>query len=98
MDQGKQVILEIDVQGALQVKEKMPEAHLIFIEPPSLDELEKRLRGRGTETEQEISTRLRNAKLELSLKKEYDYTLVNDNVIKATEQLVGLINSFAESE
>ena len=98
MAQGKQVILEIDVQGALQVKEKMPDAHLIFIEPPSLDELERRLRGRGTETEQEISTRLRNAKLELSLKKEYDYTLVNDNVIKATEQLVGLINSFAESE
>ncbi len=95
---GKQVILEIDVQGALQIKQQMPDAHLIFIEPPSLAELEKRLRGRGTETEQEISTRLKNAKLELSQKKEYDYTLVNDNVTKATEQLIGLINSFAESK
>lgn len=98
IQQGKQVILEIDVQGALQIKQQMPEAHLIFIEPPSLEELERRLRGRGTETEQEISTRLHNAEVELSKKKEYDYTLVNDNVVKATEQLVDLINSFAESD
>lgn len=94
MEQGKDVILEIDVQGALQVKEKVPFAHLIFIEPPSMEELERRLRGRGTETEDQLQTRLRNASMELSLEKEYDYTVVNDDLDKATDRLVRLIESF----
>lgn len=84
---GEQVILEVDVQGARQVKQIMPEAHLIFIEPPSIEELESRLRGRGTETEEQINKRLNTALLELSQKMEYDVQLVNDDVYVAYQQL-----------
>ncbi|WP_439710204.1 guanylate kinase, partial [Adlercreutzia caecimuris] len=76
---GRDVVLEIEVQGALQVKERLPEAVLIFIEPPSLEELESRLRGRGTETEEAIARRLETARVELNEKMKYDYTLVNDD-------------------
>ena len=95
---GKQVILEIDVQGALQVRAKMPQAHLIFIEPPSLEELERRLRGRGTEPEDMIVTRMNNAHLELSHKMEYDIQLVNDNLDEAVCALVSIVNSFADGK
>lgn len=98
MNEGKDVILEIDVQGGLQVKEKIADAHLVFIEPPSIQELERRLRGRGTETEEQVETRLRNAHMELSLKKEYDYTIVNDDLDKAAARLADLIGSFSRSE
>lgn len=91
---GKQVFLEIEVQGAKQVRQKFPEAKLIFIEPPSLEELERRLRGRGTEDEAAIARRLETAKVELSAKKEYDYTLVNDNL----EEAVGTLVSYVEEQ
>ena len=94
--QGQQVILEIDVQGAMLVRKAMPEAHLIFIEPPSMEELEKRLRGRANEPEDVIIKRLENAKVELSCKMEYDIQLVNDDVVKATNELVAYIDSFAK--
>lgn len=94
--QGKQVILEIDVQGAMLVRKAMPEAHLIFIEPPSMEELEKRLRGRATEPEDVIIKRLKNAKVELSYKMEYDIQLVNDDIVSATDKLVAYIDSFAK--
>lgn len=93
--QGKQVILEIDVQGAFQVKEAMPMAHLIFIEPPSLEILEQRLRGRGTEEEDVILGRLKTAEVELSKKMEYDFQVVNDDLERSTNELVGIVNSFA---
>lgn len=93
--QGKQVILEIDVQGAFQVKEAMPMAHLIFIEPPSLEILEQRLRGRGTEEEDVILGRLKTAEVELSQKMEYDFQVVNDDLERSTNELVGIVNSFA---
>lgn len=93
--QGKQVILEIDVQGAFQVKEAMPLAHLIFIEPPSLEILEQRLRGRGTEEEDVILGRLKTAEVELSKKMEYDFQVVNDDLERSTNELVGIVNSFA---
>lgn len=96
MAAGKQVILEIDVQGALQVREVIPDAHLIFIEPPSLEELERRLRERGTEAEDVILKRLATAKVELAHKMEYDFQVVNDDLERATEELVSLVNSFAE--
>jgi guanylate kinase len=95
---GQQVILEIEVQGAMQVKEHMPQAHLIFIEPPSMDELESRLRGRGTESEDAIQKRLATAKVELSRKMEYDIQLVNDNLDIATAELVDYVNSYAEGK
>lgn len=96
IDRGSQVILEIDVQGAFQVKKAMPEAHLIFIEPPSLEELERRLRGRGTETEEVICSRMKTAEVELARKMEYDVQVVNDELERATEELVSYIGSFAE--
>lgn len=96
IDHGSQVVLEIDVQGAFQVKKAMPEAHLIFIEPPSLEELERRLRGRGTETEEVICNRMKTAEVELARKMEYDVQVVNDELERATEELVSYIGSFAD--
>lgn len=96
MDQGKQVILEIDVQGAFQVRRAMPEARLVFIEPPSFQELERRLRGRGTETEDVIEARMKTAKVELGHKKEYDVQVVNDDLERAVSELSSFIDSFAE--
>ena len=84
---GGQVILEIDVQGAFQVREKVPAAHLVFIEPPSLEELED---------EASIVKRMENARIELSRKMEYDIQLVNDNLDECTEELVAFIESKAE--
>lgn len=80
LDEGLNVILEIEVQGALQVKEIYPEAVLVFLVPPSLDELERRLRGRGTETDDKISMRLKRAKEEFELMDKYDYIVVNNEV------------------
>lgn len=95
MNAGDQVILEIDVQGALQVRKALPEAHLVFIEPPSLEELERRLRQRGTETEDVISSRMKTAEVELAQKMEYDVQVVNDDLERAVVELVEVINSFA---
>lgn len=91
LDAGKDVVLEIEVQGALQVKEAMPEAHLVFIEPPSVEELERRLRGRGTETEESVRSRMETAKVELSHKLDYDIRLVNDDVETCTRALLDAI-------
>lgn len=95
IDAGDQVILEIDVQGAFQVRNAMPNAHLVFIEPPSLEELERRLRGRGTETEEVIAKRMKTAQVELAQKMEYDVQVVNDDLERATEELVSYVTSFA---
>ena len=95
MNAGDQVILEIDVQGALQVRKALPEAHLVFIEPPSLEELERRLRQRGTETKDVISSRMKTAEVELAQKMEYDIQVVNDDLERAVDELVEVINSFA---
>jgi guanylate kinase len=75
---GKHVILEIEVQGALQIRERCPEAVLVFTVPPSLEELERRLHKRGTETEDVIAKRIARAKEELPLAEKYDYIIVND--------------------
>ena len=87
----KNVLLEIDTQGALQIKEKMPEALLIFIAPPSFEELEARLRGRHTETEEAIQKRLTCVKSELENSKQYDYVIVNDKVENAVEKILKII-------
>lgn len=98
MAAGHEVLLEIDVQGGLQIKEKMPEAHLVFIDPPSLEVLRERLIKRGTETIDVIDARMKVAKLEIAQKIKYDFVLVNDNLEIATDQLVAYIESFASSE
>ena len=81
------MLLEIDTQGALQIKKIMPEAVLIFIAPPSLEELKKRLIGRGTETEEAIQKRLSCVEAEQEKSKQYDYVVVNDTVENAVESL-----------
>ncbi len=88
---GKKVLLEIDLQGARQVKESMPEAKFVFLAPPSWDELVRRLIGRGTETPEEQQRRLETAKLELAAESEFDVTIVNDDVARAAEELVALM-------
>lgn len=88
---GKSVLLEIDLQGARQVKEAMPEADFVFLAPPSWDELVRRLVGRGTETAQEQQRRLETAKLELAAAPEFDYVIVNDDVSRAAAALVDLM-------
>ncbi len=84
---GTNVILEIEVQGAFQVKEKLPDATLIFIEPPSMDELERRIIGRGTESEDVIESRMRTARVEMERKMEYDIAVMNDDVDSAVARL-----------
>ena len=83
LERGRNVILDIDVQGGLQVKKAMPEAVMIFILPPSLAELRKRLEGRGTETREKIEKRLSMALNEIQLIGEYDYFIVNEDVGEA---------------
>ena len=91
LEKGENLILEIDTKGALNVKKIMPEAVLIFIAPPSLEELEARLRGRHTETEEAIQKRLASIKLEIENSKQFDYVIVNDTVENAVSKLEGLI-------
>ncbi|MET4003815.1 MULTISPECIES: guanylate kinase [Arthrobacter] len=88
---GKSVLLEIDLQGARQVKKAMPEADFVFLAPPSWDELVRRLVGRGTETLEEQHRRLETAKLELAAAPEFDYVIVNDQVSRAAAALVELM-------
>ena len=90
---GKTVVLEIEVVGALQVKEKYPEAVLIFLIPPSFDDLRHRLRGRGTECEDEIERRIRRAKEELDEVPKYDYLVINDNIEKAIENVRSIVRA-----
>jgi len=87
LEEGMNVILEIETQGALQVKSQMPEAVLIFIAPPSIEELEHRLRGRHTEDETAIQKRLNEVKVELERSKQYDYVVLNDSVERAVSEL-----------
>ncbi|MBG6217678.1 guanylate kinase [Arthrobacter sp. CAN_A6] len=91
MDEGRTVLLEIDLQGARQVKESMPEANFVFLAPPTWDEMVRRLVGRGTETPDEQRQRLETAKLELAAEPEFDHTVVNDSVEHAADELVSLM-------
>lgn len=93
MAQGKDVILEIEIQGAFKVKEKYPEAVLIFVVPPAAADLKARLLGRGTETEEVIEKRLKRALEESEGMESYDYILVNDTIGTCVEELHGLIRS-----
>ena len=93
LSQGRPALLEIDLQGARQVRETMPEALFVFLAPPSWDELVRRLVGRGTEDEEERTRRLETAKVELAAEDEFDVTIVNDDVRRAAEELVSLMRS-----
>jgi guanylate kinase len=89
---GRSVIAELDIQGAQAVKRAKPEAILVFIEPPSLDDLFGRLRGRGTEDAESLARRLRAAYDELKVKGVYDHIVVNDEVARAVDELVRIID------
>ena len=91
LNEGKDVLLDIDTQGALQVKKNFPEAVLIFILPPSLKELERRLRNRGTDDEETIERRLKTARVEIERAPLYDYIVVNDVLEKAYENLKSIV-------
>lgn len=96
LEEGKDIILEIDTKGALQVKKQMPSAVLIFIAPPSIKALEERLRGRHTEDEATIQKRLNEVKEELKRAESFDYKIINDdlqNAIKELEKIVEIENA-----
>lgn len=90
---GKDVFLEIEVQGAMQVKENFPEGVFIFLFPPSLDELKNRIINRGTETEELVINRLKEARKEIEMMHFYDYVVVNDDVDQAVERIKAIIQS-----
>ncbi len=112
LDEGKNVILEIEVQGALQVKERYKDAILIFLTPPNITQLRERLEKRATETPEKIAMRMKRAKEEIKLIDKYDYIVINDIVEKATKSIndivriekmaakrhISLINTFLEGD
>ena len=93
LEAGNDVLLEIDVQGALQVREKIPEALLVFVDVPSMEVLERRLRDRHTESESALRVRLANAEKERAMKSEYNYVIVNDELDTACAELRRVIMS-----
>jgi guanylate kinase len=96
--EGAQVILEIDPQGAFQVRDLIPDSVLVFIMPPSREELQRRLAGRGSETKEQVEVRMRTAERELALVGKYDHVVINDDVARATDELAGVIDSYADDE
>ncbi len=93
LSEGKTIILKIEVQGAKKIKELYPDAVGIFIMPPSMDELEKRLRFRGTETEDDIKRRLDIAKGEIENSVDYDYLVVNDEINSASDNVLNIVKA-----
>ncbi|SFG31330.1 guanylate kinase [Lachnospiraceae bacterium C7] len=90
---GKSVILEIEIQGALKIKEKFPDTRLLFVTAPSADDLKKRLVGRGTETEEVIANRLKRASEECEGIEKYDYLVINDNLSEAVDKVHSIIQN-----
>ncbi|MBS3680105.1 guanylate kinase [Ornithinibacillus massiliensis] len=93
LDKGHDVFLEIEVQGAMQVKQNFPEGVFIFLFPPSLEELKNRITNRGTEEEDVILNRLKEARNEIEMMDAYDYVVVNDDVDKAVDKIQSIIQS-----
>ncbi|MDV2582588.1 guanylate kinase [Alkalibacillus haloalkaliphilus] len=93
LEEGRDVFLEIEVQGALQVKENFPEGVFIFLFPPSLEELKNRIINRGTETEDLVRNRLLEAKKEIEMMDAYDYVVVNDDVHNAVDRIESIVVS-----
>ena len=93
MDEGRDFIIEVDVNGAKQIREKLPEAKSIFIMPPSFEELKRRLSGRGTESPAVIEERMKSALGEIKRAAEYDYIVVNDDIATAVDDIISIISS-----
>ena len=95
---GKSVLFEIDVKGALSLKKIYPESILIFIDPPSLEELIERLKRRKTENESDLKKRIDRAKMELSLRDSFDYIFINDDLEKVYNKVKGLVKKILDKE
>ena len=95
---GASVILEIDPQGAFQVRDLVPDSVLVFIMPPSREELERRLAGRGSETKEQVEVRMKTAERELALVGKYDHVVINDDVARATDELARIMDLHADDE
>ena len=93
LNRGEDILLEIDVQGALNVKRKCPDGVYIFLLPPSLEELKRRIEGRGTETPESLARRLKNAVAEIKIGREYDYVVVNNSIDDAAEQIKTILTA-----
>ena len=93
IEAGKNVLLEIDIQGASQVKEQMPEAITVFVAPPSWEDLVRRLEGRGTEDSVEMERRLATARIELQAQDQFDHVVINDDVAKCAQSVVELLSA-----
>lgn len=93
VSEGMDIIIEVDVNGAAQIRKKLPEAVTVFIMPPSFEELKRRLVGRGTESEELIEKRLRSALDEIRRAEEYDYIIVNDDAAAASQSLMSVIKA-----
>lgn len=98
MERGQDVLLDIDVQGGMAIKRAFPEAVAIFLLPPDYEELERRLSGRGTDSREQIKLRLENARKEMDFKDKYDRCIVNDEVGRASGELVELIKNIAKAK
>ncbi|MCE5201658.1 MAG: guanylate kinase [Synergistaceae bacterium] len=97
LEKGMDVLLEIDVQGAEQVKRKMPESVTIFIQPPSFEELVKRLTGRGTESPEDLELRIKDAKTEIKYADRFEHQIINDTVDKAAEDFIKIVKKYREA-
>jgi guanylate kinase len=93
LESGRNVLLDVDVQGGQAVRRVYPDALLIFVLPPSIEDLEARLRARGTDSEDRIKVRLENAQREIALMREYDYAVVNDDLETATRQVLAIVEA-----
>ena len=93
LESGRNVLLDVDVQGGQSVRRVYPDAVLIFVLPPSLEDLEERLRARGTDREDKIQVRLENAQREIALMREYDYAVVNDDLETATRKVLAIVEA-----
>jgi guanylate kinase len=98
LDAGIDVLLELDVTGARHVREVIPRAVLILLEPPTMQELERRLRSRGTETEEGLARRLAKADLELEQRDAFDVVIVNDDAERAADEVAAIIDASAQAD
>jgi len=93
LEKGKDVILEIEVKGAMQIKSSIPDAVLVFVLPPSQAELKRRIEGRGTETAESLERRLERVELEISYIDKYDYLVINDELAGAIEDILAIMRA-----
>ena len=98
LDRGDSVVLEIELQGARQIRDTMPDAVRVFIAPPSPEDLRRRLEGRGTDSPEEISSRLAVAERELQARGEFGHVIVNDDVERAARELIDFVRARLESD